>query len=218
MSFWPFPKTLLAELKAGLAHGPGVELGSGEGHLHDRLASAGIDLLRTDLSSPGDVRLDATRLPFGPRRLGLLVAGNLLRHLSASARRDVLEQAARVTADDGRLLLLEDDPAARSRAEANYREALALLARVDTSRGPALDLQTVVDQRPDAFATIAWSGTLENTEVPEDPLAPALWLDAHGGVPAPELAAHRARVQEHGMEYGCFQAWVLRRTARRGDN
>lgn len=215
MSFWPFPKTLLAELHAGLAHGPGVELGSGEGRLHDRLASTGIDLLRTDLTAPGDIHLDASRLPFRSNRVGLLVAGNLLRHLDPSARRSALEEAARVIADDGRLLLLEDDPESRSRAEANYRDALRLLARVDVTRGPALDLEALVGERPAGFRAVTWSGTLENNERPENPLAPVDWLDAHGGVPASELAAHRASVQEHGMEYGCFQAWVLRRTARR---
>lgn len=215
MSFWPFPKTLLDELRAGLALGPGVELGSGEGVLRDRLASVDIHLIATDIAGACDLRLDASRLPFTGQSLGLVVAGNLLRHLAAPARRQLVGEAARVLVHGGRLLLLEDDPVARTPAEQNYRSTLDLLARVDERRGGAFDLAEVVDARPGELRETTFAGTLENQERPRQVLAPMDWLAAHGGIPSDELAARRTEVIEHGMEYGRFQACVLRRAERR---
>jgi SAM-dependent methyltransferase len=214
MSFWPFPKTLLAELSRGLLRGPGIELGSGAGLLRERLGVAGIPLLSADTSGRCDVRLDATSLPIRSDIIGLLVAGNLLRHLDAQERDELLHEAARVLRVDGRLLLIEDDLDARTPAEANYRTTLELLARADPSRGAALDLGSVVDVRPEALAHVVWRGVLENEERPADAFRPLDWLAAHGGIPRDELELQRARVTEHGMEYGRFQVCLLERASR----
>lgn len=214
MSFWPFPKTLLDELARGLACGPGIELGSGTGGLSGRLRSVGIRLLTSDLGAPCDVRADAVNLPFQSGSFGLVVAGNLVRHVVQVRWPKLLEEAARVLVPGGRMLLLEDHPEARTPAESNYREALGLLARVDASRGAAIDLEDVLEARPNSLSELVWSASLENEERPRDPLAPADWVEAQAGLLDGAVAAHRQEVLTHGMEYGRFQACVLQRADR----
>jgi SAM-dependent methyltransferase len=214
MSFWPFPKTLLDELSRGLACGPGIELGSGSGDLSGRFRSVGIDLLTSDLGSPCDVRADALDLPFRSGHFGLVVAGNLLRHIPPTRRSRLFDEAARVLSPGGRMVLLEDHPEARTPAESNYRDALSLLARVDASRGAAIDLDDVLRERPNAPVEVVWSACLENEERPRDPLAPADWIEARAGLLDGAVAAHRQEVLAHGMEYGRFQALVLQRVDR----
>ena len=113
MSFWPFPKIILDELRAGLVHGVGIEIGAGDGRLTRRLAESGIPLHAVDLRPMSGLCADACALPFGRGSLGLVVAGNLLRHLRESARENFLVEAGGVLAIDGRLLLIEDDPRSR---------------------------------------------------------------------------------------------------------
>lgn len=212
MSFWPFPKTLLDELSRGLECGPGIELGSGDGRLRRRLKSAGIELIASDLNAPSDVRADAVDLPFRPASLGLVVAGNLVRHIPRASRARFFEEVARVLAPGGRILVLEDHPDARTPAESNYRDALRLLARVDTSRGVAVDLEKVLEESEPGLVELVWSASLENEEKPDQPLAPADWIEAHAGNLQGAVSAHRQEVLAHGMEYGRFQAFVLKRT------
>lgn len=214
MSFWPFPKTLLDELSTGLALGPGVELGSGDGRLRDRLGVVGVPLIAADLVGSCDVRLDATRLPLQSDAFGLVVAGNLMRHLDASGRQRLLRESARVLRNGGRLLLLEDDPQARNPAELNYRRTLELLARVDTTRGAALDLTSIVADRPADLELNIWSETLENEEQIQNVFAPLDWLVAQGRIAPAELEAQRAEVARHGMQYGRFQVCLLERAQR----
>ena len=58
MSFWPFPKILLDELRSGLECGVGIEVGAGEGRLSHRLADCGIHLHTLDLRAPAELRAD----------------------------------------------------------------------------------------------------------------------------------------------------------------
>jgi SAM-dependent methyltransferase len=211
MSFWPFPKTLLAELKAAAGLGPAVELGVGDGRLAARLRSAGIPILGADRVPPCDLRLDATALPFARASLGLVVAGNLLRHLPPPAREAVVLEAARALKPGGVALLLEDHPAGRNAAETNYRRTLELLAAVDPSRGAALDLAVVVEALPRGLFEVGWSGEVENGERPRQPELPLDWAAVRPGVPAGLVAGLRRDVLEQGMEYGLFQAVLLRR-------
>ena len=217
MSFWPFPKTLLDELLAGLAHGPGIELGSGSGGLHARLGSSGIQLLTSDLAARCDVRADALDLPFRAAQFGLVVAGNLVRHIAPVRRDRFFAEVSRVVRPGGRVLLLEDHPAPRTPAESNYRHALALLARVDGARGVVVDLEEILADQDPGLAELTWSASLENEEAPDDPFAPADWIEARVGDLDGAVTAHRQEVRAHGMEYGRFQAYVLQRTDRTVD-
>lgn len=212
MSFWPFPKTILDELSAGLARGPGVELGAGDGRLARRLGDAGLRLLTVDRQGPVDVRADARRLPLRAASCGAFVLANVLRHLRASARRAVLAECARALADGGRLLILEDEPVGRDAAEVNYRRALELLAAADPTRGAALDLDEIAPILPGAFA-VEVDERLENAESVDDPRAPLRWLAAHGPMAAVEALS--VDVERQGMAYGQYRALVLRRCARR---
>jgi SAM-dependent methyltransferase len=211
MSFWPFPTTLLAELRAAVRLGPAVEIGAGDGRLATRLHGAGVPVLRADRDGPCDLRLDARALPFGTATLGLVVMGNLLRHLTVPARHAALVEAARVLRSGGVALLLEDHPQGLGGAEVNYRRALDLLAAADPARGTALDLASLLDRNGESSLEVVSAETLPNEERPLRPEVPLDWLAARGGTIASAAEQLRRDVREQGMEYGRFQAVLLRR-------
>jgi SAM-dependent methyltransferase len=212
MSFWPFPKSILGELRAGLDLGPGLELGAGGGQLRSRLESVGISLLALDRTAPADVLGDVRHLPLRNATAGVLVLANLLRHLDPPGRRACMTECSRALVPGGRLLLLEDDPVARCAAEANYREALGLLAAADPGRGTVLDLDEVLARRPAGLDEPGLDLHLENHEVVEDPLAPLRWIEATGRVGQHALVSLQGRIDREGMRYGAFRACVIRRT------
>jgi SAM-dependent methyltransferase len=216
MSFWPFPKIILAELEAGLARGVGVEIGAGEGRLTRRLAGCGIPLHAVDLRPTAELCADACALPFAVGSLGLVVAGNLLRHLKQPARAAFLVQAGAALTVDGRLLLIEDEPEARDSAESNYRHALKLLSDADSTRGAVLDLDEVLAMRPDMLATLAVDVSVDNEEVIADASAPLRWLSSRGFSAHAGFQEFADAVARDGMRYGRYRACVLRRTAETG--
>jgi SAM-dependent methyltransferase len=210
MSFWPFPKTLLDELRSGLAHGTGIDLGSGDGELAARLLTEDIGLFTCDLRGPASIRLDARRLPFGTSRLGAVLAANLLRHLEPHERVGVASECARSLAPGGRLVLLEDLPEGRNEAESNYRRALELLAGADPDRGAAISLDLTVSSLP-AGLEPELDLQCENRERPRDVDLPLRWLAARGHAGSPDLQALEAAVRDHGMSYGLYRVCVFRR-------
>lgn len=216
MSFWPFPKILLDELRSGLECGVGIEVGAGEGRLSHRLADCGIHLHTLDLRAPAEFRADARALPITTGGAGLIVAGNLLRHLSEEDRVGFLIQADNALADRGRLLLLEDDPEARNAAELNYRCALEYLRDADANRGAALDLDRVLVSRPDGLLTVVVDVRVDNEEVIEDELAPLHWLAARGFARQDGFRELEEAVARDGMSYGLYRACVLRRAIPTG--
>lgn len=216
MSFWPFPKILLDELRAGLARGPGFEIGSGDGRLRENLSRSGIDLLTLDLRGAVDVRADARALPLARARAGAVVAGNLLRHLGAAGRQAFLDEAVRVLAPRGCLLILEDDPVGRCAADENYRRTLELLAAADPSRGSALDLGPFLDAIDGTRLGLVADLRVENEERVTDPTAPLRWLASRPGHDARALASLAADVERDGVRYGTFRACALRRSSQQG--
>jgi SAM-dependent methyltransferase len=196
MSFWPFPKTLLDELRSGLAHGTGIDLGSGDGELAARLLTEDIGLFTCDLRGPASIRLDARRLPFGTSRLGAVLAANLLRHLEPHERVGVASECARSLAPGGRLV--------------NYRRALELLAGADPDRGAAISLDLTVSSLP-AGLEPELDLQCENRERPRDVDLPLRWLAARGHAGSPDLQALEAAVRDHGMSYGLYRVCVFRR-------
>jgi SAM-dependent methyltransferase len=212
MSFWPIPKIILDELQAGLLRGVGIEIGAGEGRLTRRFADCGIRLHAVDLRSTAEIRADACALPFVGGSLGLVVAGNLLRHLEEPARAGFLDQAGAVLASGGRLLLIEDEPEARDPAESNYRHALELLKYADPARGGVLDLDGVLATRPDSLARLVVDVSVDNEESIDDASAPLRWLSSRGFADQPGFRELSDAVARDGMSYGRYRACVLRRT------
>jgi SAM-dependent methyltransferase len=215
MSFWPFPKRLRDRLIRAASSGICVELGAGGGAFRARLLELGIASVALDRSwsslrelDPPCVRADATRLPLLAGSAGLLTAANLWRHLRATARHRLMEEAQLALAPGGALLLLEDSPAARNPAEANYRECLSLLAAVDPGRGAACTLTATGSE---SRLCLSDQGVFENETDLEDPQTPLRWLRAR---PLPEdLLARLDRLERevlaHGMQLGLahYQMW-----------
>jgi SAM-dependent methyltransferase len=210
MSFWPFPKKLLDELRSGLVTGTGIDLGSGDGELAARLRAEEIGLLTCDRTAPASIRLDARHVPFGTGSLGVVLAANLLRHLDTQERANVVRQCAESLAPGGRLVLLEDLPKGRNESEENYRRVLELLAAADPQRGAAISLDPTVASPP-AGLELALDLNCENQERPKDVGLPLRWLAARGYAGSTRLRALEAAVREHGMSYGLYRACVFRR-------
>jgi SAM-dependent methyltransferase len=208
MSFWPFPKILLDELRCGAANGRAVEIGSGDGGLTRRMRQVGIDPTTIDLRAPADIRADARALPLRPRVCGVVVVGNLMRHLPAASRAAVFEELEATLAPSGRIAVFEDHPEARDRAEENYRTVLDLLRRADPARGGVLDLDELAGALPEGLERRV-DLVLDNEESVIDPARPLAWLRARGFSAEPGFGKLCASVERVGMRYGRYRAWVL---------
>ena len=127
-----------------------------------------------------------------------------------------LLQSELALADKGRLLLLEDDPEARNRAERNYRLALEYLSNADPTRGAALDLDPVLAEKPDGLSSVIVDLKTENEETIEDPAAPLRWLAARGFAEQSGFREFERAVACDGMSYGRYRACVLRRSIATG--
>lgn len=211
MSFWPFPKTLLAELEEAQRSGPVIELGCGHGDLLARLAEAGIAAIGVEiLPSHGPpspwIRGDVRELPLADGAVGGFVIGDLARHLDLASRRRMAEEVDRALAEAGRVIFLEDAVEARDAAEENYRETIRLLSAADPRRGVIRPLDELAAPFFDRFGAPRCRGVDANTELVREPMSPFDWIEER----APQLrsgtAALRSRVREHGMRYGLF-AW-----------
>lgn len=209
MSFWPFPRSLADALRRARNRGPVVEAGAGDGRLTQRIAEVVGEVWPLDLvSRPGLTRVqaDARHLPVGPGRLGAVVMGNLARHLDPDSTVAMARSAWTSVAPGGMLAILEDEPEATSPREANYRQALRLLAVADPTRNPALAPEDLLDRIPAPWTDPHLERGLPNRERVLDPHAPVDWLRAHR--PGPEVDALARDVAEHGMAYGPW--WVAR--------
>lgn len=209
MSFWPFPKTALSELRAGRVLGPGVDVGAGDGRLAARLGSAGLPLITIDNRSPAALMGDALALPFRTSSLGLCLAANLVRHLSHAGRETFFAEADRTLVAGGRFALVEDLPEADDAPALNYRRALAFLAEADPSRGTVLDLDPVLRELAPRFGEPLLDLVAQNEEPVVDAGAPLDWLLARGRGGDPGLSVLRADVAREGMRYGAFRVCVF---------
>lgn len=215
MSFWPFPTSLLAEFRHGAARGPVVELGAGTGDLARRLADAGLDVvtLDRDLRLDVDVIADGRQLPFADGRLGLVVMADVLRHATPLVRAELAIACTSAIAPGGRVVVLEDHPEARDRAEANYRDVLALLADEVPGRGPARRIDGLTAALRERLGAPVAAGEEENVVPVDDPLEPVRWMRRVTGNRR-DLRARledlAATIEDDGMRYGryCFEVYA----------
>jgi SAM-dependent methyltransferase len=124
-----------------------VDLGCGDGELGRQLVQEGVhvvgcDLTRPCLGSAADVVGDVLSLPFLDGVADLLLAGNLVRHLLLQdSQASFLRRWASCLRPGGWLFILEDEPQANSRGQANYLELQAFFRQLNPGqRGPLIDL------------------------------------------------------------------------------
>lgn len=214
MSFWPFPTSLAAELREASSRGVVVELGAGAGDLARRLEQLGLVVLTLDVdaSSPVDVVADLRNLPFAAASAGVLVLGDVLRHLDPLSRDDAAASCARVLAPGGCVVVLEDHPEGRDAAEANYREVLALLADVAPPRGPARPIDRLTRPWREHLGEPVLAGAFDNETPVRDPTAPVRWMRRMAGGDRAfrsRLDALADAIDRDGMDYGrsCFEVF-----------
>jgi hypothetical protein len=227
MPFSPLPKTLLEDLHQR-RQGCVVEVGCGDGGLSRLLEAEGarpwrVDRRHPDTGSVADLVADVCDLPLIPRRVDLLVAGNLLRHLWP------LGGAAAVPGDwqdclapGGCLYILEDEPVAQPAAARNYRRLQDFLARLlPETRRPLLSRSTFLAALTAVGSEVGeWSLGVETNHWPADPQA-ALSMLRGESVPgrsadlpdATPAAGGRLRgeaqrlveaIEKHGLSYGPY--------------
>jgi SAM-dependent methyltransferase len=218
MSFWPLPTSLLEALRAAAHRGPIVDLGAGDGVLGQHLREIGIETILVDRRlAPGRwagaaVRADVRKLPFRSFSIELAILANVLRHAKAPERRSIVDELDRALSPSGRLVVLEDLPAAHSQSARNYRRALELLARADPSRGAAVGPEAVAPALEIRFQDLELSGTAENRVKVQEPEQPLRWLQARlMGARDGDLEELLRDVRSSGMSYGSYWDRVYRR-------
>ncbi|HKK72622.1 MAG TPA: class I SAM-dependent methyltransferase [Candidatus Krumholzibacteria bacterium] len=215
MSFWPFPTNLRDELARAADLGPVVEAGAGDGRLSVHLRSLGwaVVSLDHDPRCDGlDVLADLRELPFASASVGVVVFGDVLRHLPSSDRARAAESCVHCLAPGGRVVVLEDTPVGRDPAEVNYREVLSLLADIVPGRGAARRIDRVSRELRAHLGDPVCRGDAENSTRVDDPLAPVRWLRTHHACDRDcreRLDAIADSIAEHGMRYGRYSFEVF---------
>jgi len=211
MPFGPLPDLLIKELSALSVSDQVVELGSGEGHFVKLLQERGVKCIGIDLRHPAggsvcDVVGDARQAPFKSGSISLLVAANLVRHLTPRYR--LLERIAdwrNLLSQDGALYLFEDEPSASLPAEKNFRDLQDFLARLmPESRGSLLSLdrfQRLLAETPDVGA---WKFGCQSNDVTIDATAVVRFLAAGEGRHTGKEAALIRAIGRDGVSPGRF--------------
>lgn len=208
MSFSPLPRILIADL-ARPGGGPVVDLGCGDGRFGARLRVHAEHVVGLDRSRAPHVRADVVadllRPPLAPASCGVLVAANALRHLPDPA--PALARWRETLRPDGRLWILEDEPAAGDGPGALYRDLQAWLRR----RGPAgrgpLMARRVCEEAVAGQAGWRW-GRFRNREDLRDPAALRDLVGAAAAGGDAEAAALAVRLAAEPFSYG--DAWWAR--------
>lgn len=219
MPFLPLPASVVEHLsQLDPAVDRALELGSGEGHVQDLIAAAGGQCLGLDLRHPAtgtvcDLVGDARRPPVRPGSLKMLVAANLLRHLTPRHRlAEYVNSWRELLAPSGALFILEDEPSLATTAERNFRDLQEFLAQLmPESRGPLLPLARF---RSDIAANAPgdWTfGTVRNRER-IDATAVVRFLAGGQGTPTGPLATLIRSIGRDGLDPGCYW-WACLRPA-----
>jgi len=208
MSFSPLPRTLIADLTRP-GGGPVVDLGCGDGRFGAKLRAHAAHVVGLDLSRAPHVRADVVadlmRPPVAPGRCGVVVAANVLRHLPEPAV--ALARWREALRPDGRLWILEDEPAVGDGPGALYRDLQEWLRRRGPAgRGPLLAraaCEGIVAGQP------GWRwGRFQNRESLRDPAALHRLLAGAAAGGDAEAAALAARLAGEPFSYG--DAWWAR--------
>ncbi len=211
MPFSPLPATFLEDLQRAGSAGV-LELGSGDGRLTALLREAGSRPWTLDRAAPllgarPHVRGDALRPPLRTR-FGLVVAGNLLRHLWPQVAAGGPRAWPALVAPHGALWILEDEPALDVPAGANYAALQQLLARLVPGRRPLLPLASFRAAR----SRWGWPGMWREGRQPNhwalDARQIGAWLDTGTPAPGGEVARLRAAMDREGI--ACVRSWWAR--------
>jgi SAM-dependent methyltransferase len=211
MPFSPLPATFLEDLER--AGPPGVlELGSGDGQLTALLSAAGFRPWTLDHAAPQmgvcpDVRGDALRPPFRGR-FGVVVAGNLLRHLWPRVVAAGPRPWADLVGPGGALWILEDEPALDDPRGTNYACLQQLLCGLVPGRQPLLALASFRAAR----SGWGWGGTWYEGCQPNrwvlDARRISAWLGAGKPASGGDVARLRAAIDRQGI--ACVRSWWAR--------
>ncbi len=214
MSFSPIPTTLRTDL-AGLGDGVVLDLGCGDGRWTASLRQLAPSVIALDksqaLAPAAEVVGDVIQPPIQPRSCALVMAANLLRHLTNP--HSVLTLWRSLLVPGGILWLFEDEPAANGEPGALYRDLQQYLRQLNPrGRGPLWPRARFEAMIVDEPGWLVESFT--NEEQLQDKASLLSLLDQmadHGGAEAARLAADLRRGP---FSYG--RTWCARWTERAG--
>ncbi len=212
MPFHPLPTNFAEELSHLNPNTDVVlELGSGEGHFRALLAAQGHACLGMELRTGGtdvvcEVVGDARRPPLRVGSLSILVAANLVRHLTP--RHHLAQWVSRwrgLLKPGGALFIFEDEPSQRTNATRNFRDLQAFLARLmPETRGPLMPLARFRESVVTAEDAAAWTfgrqrnrETISATEV-------VRFLSGGQGTPTGPVAGLIRSIGRDGLDPGDF--------------
>ena len=210
MSFDPLPTSLVRDLEAIEASSDGVvvELGCGDGRLADHLKHhtsswVGLDH-RLPIPVPG-IMADALDPPLRPECAGVVLAANVVRHLSDDG--GIPANWSNLVAPGGALWIMEDEPVADGEPGALYRDLQRCLDRLVPGRKGTL--RSLDWFRAKLRDQEGWTfGSERNLQPVNDPTALLAGLDRYA-TEDPEVAAIAAAIRREGLDYGRY--WWARR-------
>ncbi|MFT7699829.1 MAG: hypothetical protein ACI8S7_001662, partial [Candidatus Krumholzibacteriia bacterium] len=191
------------------------ELGSGEGHFIGLLKARGVHCWGMDLRHPAggvvcDLVGDARHAPIKPSSMSLVVAANLVRHITPRHRLlEYLTAWRSLLKPGGLLYLFEDEPSASLPAERNFRDLQEFLSRLmPESRGPLMSLdrfKSLLSESPDAAN---WTFGCQANEVTIDATTVVRFLAAGQGSPTGKQATLLRAIGRDGVSPGRY--WYAR--------
>jgi len=208
MSFTPLPPTFIDDLERQSGLGV-LELGSGDGVLTEVLQGHGVKPVTLDRRSAAAgcraaVCGDVLRPPFA-HGFGLVVAGNLLRHLWVDLEPTGPVAWRDLIAPGGVLWILEDEPTALPASARNYRDLHGLLARLHPDgRGPLLSQRRFQAHRRRWHWPGVWLEGNQENRWPAKAEQVIDWLAAGFPEAGGEVARLITAIRATGLSYGHF--------------
>jgi hypothetical protein len=208
MSFTPLPPTFIDDLERQSGLGV-LELGSGDGVLTEVLRRHGVQPVTLDrrpaaVGCQAAVCGDALRPPFA-HGFGLVVAGNLLRHLWSGLEPAGPAAWRDLVAPGGALWILEDEPAAAPASARHYRDLHGLLARLHPDgRGPLLSQRRFQAHRRRWNWPGVWLEGIQENRWPAKAEQIIDWLAAGVPVTDGEVSRLIEAIRTDGLSYGNF--------------
>lgn len=187
-----------------------MELGCGDGRFAHNLQDYDFKVWGLDRMTPAggtvaDVVGDALLPPVAARSVDILVASNLVRHLTPfAADLDFVGRWLDLLKPGGALFIFEDEPCDHPPGAVNYRDLQEFLRRMmPASRGPLLPLAQFQERLGTRWSGAAWEfGRALNCSQ----LDPAVVVDLlrQGGRPKGEPGRLIRSITRDGLEPGFF--------------